>query len=172
MATIFKEPVAGNIVVDSSKVAIRLLNNASEQRVFLAYSLVTQGPGLQILPTTLLDDWGNEIRPPKLYHWIKENGLHFPRAEVFGQTPTGAPVQYFLRDLELFGKYPLYAYNHQDESDALGLLVNAILIPEEGTGAPYQIEPPEGIGALLRQAQITWWKIHPDETGLSFIDAN
>lgn len=172
MSTIKKVSVPGIIVVDGSNVAIRLLPESVENRVYLLLALVTQGPGYHVIPTSLLDDWGNEVKPPALYGWVKENGLRFPRAEVFGFSPDGSPAQYFLRDLELFGKFPIYAFTQQDDPEASGLLVNAILIPSETVITPHLAGPPEGVEDVLRQAQVAWWQINPQETGLGFLEFN
>jgi hypothetical protein len=139
------------------------------ERVYLAYALVTQGPELQLLPSVLLDDWGNEVRDLALYDWIANNGLHFPRAEVFGESPTGAAAQYFIRDLELFGRFPVYAFATPDAPAAEGLLLRAILLPDASITAPQPVEPPDEAGDLLRRSQVEWWRVASDETGLGFL---
>jgi hypothetical protein len=156
---IVKEPIHGRLVADGDGFNLRLEASDSENLIFLAYALVTQGPELQILPSVLLDDWGNEIKGLSIYQWIHENGLHFPRAEVFGFNPTGAPTQYFLRDLELFAKYPVYAFTAQDAPDSSGVPVGVILIPTEGNDSGQSIEPPEEISALLRRGHVDWQRV-------------
>jgi hypothetical protein len=153
---IVKERIPGRLVADGDRFNLRLEASDSENQIFLAYALVTQGPEHQILPSVLLDDWGNEIKGLGIYQWINENGLHFPRAEVFGFSPTGTPAQYFLRDLELFTKYPVYAFSDQDASDSSGVSVGVVLIPTGSIDTSQPIEPPEGISVLLRRGQVDW----------------
>jgi hypothetical protein len=166
---IIRESVAGKLLINGDKTALLLGNPESEERVYLAYALVTQGPGYQILPASLLDDWGNEIGKLDLYHWIHENGLRFPRAEVFGYSPTGKNEQFFLRDLELFAKYPVYAFAEADGPVTSGLRLQAVLLPEPGadaqlTGPPDEVNPP------LREARVSWWRVRPDQADLAFLE--
>ena len=153
---IVKECIHGRLVADGDSFNLRLEASDSENQIFLAYALVTQGPEHQILPSVLLDDWVNEIKGLGIYQWINENGLRFPRAEVFGFSPTGAPAQYFLRDLELFTKYPVYAFSAQDAPDFSGVSVRVVLIPTESIDAGQTVEPPEGISVLLCRGQVDW----------------
>lgn len=159
---IIKEVVRGELVPFEDGLALRLDNHDGTETVYLAYALVTQGPGLRVLPSVLLDDWGAEIGGLQLYQWIEENGLRFPRAEVFGKDPSGSPVQYFIRDLELFGKYPVYAFSAEDAPDATGVQVDTVLIMRDGNDAPEPIEPPDDIGTPLRRAKVQWWAVSQD----------
>lgn len=163
------EPVQGTIIREGEKHALRLLGVDAKSTVYLSYALVTQGPEWQILPSFLLDDWGNRIDGPALYDWVRDNGLMFPRAEVFGHSPSGEPVQYFLRDLELFGKYPVYAFAAEDASPSSGVLLQAILIPDEEVVSAVPAQPAVESGALLYGAQISWWRINPNQVGLDFL---
>jgi hypothetical protein len=138
--------------------------------VYLAYALITQGPGHQILPASLLDDWGNEIGGLDLYNWIHEHGLRFPRAEVFGFSPSGQEEQYFLRDLELFAKYPVYAYAGESDPVNAGVLLGAILITDSTSSTAQAIEPPDDLVAPLREAQVSWWRVGPEQTDLGFLE--
>lgn len=159
---IIKESFNGELVPFDDGVALRLGNSINSQTVYLAYALVTQGPELQILPSALLDDWGNEISGLRLYEWIEENGLKFPRAEVFGVDTNGRPVQYFLRDLELFGKYPVYAFSTEDSPDDSGRHVGSILMVSDVTTDPVPAQPPDGISRLLRRGKVNWWLVGPE----------
>jgi hypothetical protein len=167
---IAKEEIQGTIVIDSDKAALRLKGENAGSPVFLSYALVTQGPGYHILPSVLLDDWGQEINQLAIYPWIRENGLRFPRAEVFGVSPTGQPEQYFLRDLELFGAAPVYAFAAEDAPDASGVLLRAVLIDDESVDLAQPISPPPDVSGLLREAQVSWWAVNPRLDDLDFLD--
>lgn len=156
---IIKEPFNGELVSFEGGLALRIGQSENPQTIYLAYALVTQGPELQILPSVLLDDWGSEISGLRLYQWIDENGLQFPRAEVFGKNTNGLPVQYFLRDLELFGKYPVYAFTAADAPDDSGQLVESILVVSDMTTEPLPTQPLDGISHLLRRGKVDWWLV-------------
>lgn len=166
---IIKEPIPGSLIIDGEKVALRLGEPETADRVYLAYALVTQGPEYQILPSVLLDDWGNEVGSLALYAWIKDNGLRFPRAEVFGESPAGAPAQYFLRDLELLGQFPVYAFTESDAPASSGVMVRDVLVPDAAASAPQPTEAPENVAPPLREGQLHWWRVNPRQAGLSFI---
>lgn len=156
---IVKEAVRGELVPFGDGLALRFDSRDDAETVYLTYALVTQGPELHVLPAMLLDDWGTEIGGLRLYRWIEENGLRFPRAEVFGQDPNGNTVQYFVRDLELFGQYPLYAFSADDAPVTSGVLLDAVIIPREGIALPEPVDLPDGISAPLRRAKVGWWAV-------------
>lgn len=164
------ELVNGTVIQEGGRNALRLPGIETGSAVYLSYALVTQGPGWQILPSLLLDDWGNQIDGLALYDWIRENGLRFPRAEVFGHSPQGESVQYFLRDLELFEKYPVYAFAADDASPSSGVPLHAVLIPDNGVANGVAAQPPAEASALLREAQVSWWRVNPDQVGLDFMN--
>lgn len=165
---VVKEPIQGRLIIDGEKVALWLEPN-SDALVYLAYALVTQGPGYHILPSVILDDWGNEIGQSGLYPWINDNGLRFPRAEVFGEDLTGSSVQYFLRDLELFAKYPVYVFDTDDSPNSSGKLLNTVLIPDESVQLPQNIEPADTITGLLSKANASWWRVPIQQSSLDFL---
>jgi hypothetical protein len=166
---IVRQPITGIVLVDGEKAALRIDREESSAIVYLTYALVTQGPEYQIIPSVLLDDWGNEITGLKIYEWIRENGQSFTRAEVFGFSPSGAEVQYFLRDIELFGRYPAYVLSGEGDSIVAGTLLRAVLIPDHRTGFAEKIPVPEEVEAPLREAQVEWWRVGPQQNDLEFI---
>lgn len=168
---IVMEAISGTLLSDGQNTALRLnlSDPEGEAAVYLAYALVTQGPEYQLLPSMLLDDWGNEIGHLALYQWIRDNTLHFPRAEVFGSTPSGAPEQYFLRDIELFTKYPTYAFSAEDAPISSGVPLQAALIPDEAAESPTPVSPPDHINGPLREARVSWWRVNPRQVELGFI---
>ncbi len=159
---IIKELVYGKLVGEEGKPMLRLDAEDRGNHVYLAYALVTQGPGHHVLPSVLLDDWGNEIEQLRLYDWIKENGLRFPRAEIFGKSPSGKSVQYFVRDLELFGKYPVYAFATDDAPDSSGILLQDIAIVDDEAGPPEPASPPDWVSGQLQSARVEWWRAGPE----------
>ncbi len=169
MAEIVMESIPGEIVVDGDVVAVRLLDAGAGRTVQLFYALVSQGPEHHILPSVLLDDWGNEIGGRRLYQWIADNGQRFPRAELFGVAPSGAPAQFFLRDLELLANYPVYAADGQGKSKAPGRLVSAALIPDAAVREPQRAGPPDEVSKLLRRGQVSWWRVPPGQADLAFV---
>lgn len=166
---IIKDTISGTLLADGDLTALLLGLPDSETLVYLSYALITQGPGHQILPSVLLDDWGKEIRHLELYRWIEENGQRFPRAEVFGIDPAGAKVQYFLRDLELLANYPLYAFSGKNAAPNSAVLVGAILLPDDGVDEPRRTGPPDDLRFPLRKASIEWWRVNPHQIDLSFL---
>ena len=141
-----------------------LLLSAAAGRVYVRYGLVILGTERVIFPALALDDWGHEHKTLELYRWIFEEGQRFPRAEVFGYTANGRETQIFLRDLEIFMKYPCYAYESRKTPVAEGQRVDAILIPV-GTGA----EPTAVMQAApeivwpLRHAAVKWERVNVNE---------
>jgi hypothetical protein len=87
---IVKQSIPGRLIIDGDNAALILGDPNEGARVYLAYALITQGPENRILPSFVLDDWGNEIRDLQLYEWIRANALQYPRAEVIA--PTDGPA--------------------------------------------------------------------------------
>lgn len=166
-----KQQIAATLLADGAWVALRLQANEPEaEGVYLAFALTTQGIAAQIVPAVLLDDWGKEIKGLALYEWVAEHGWRFPRAELFGVSPHGEATQYFLRDMELLA--PLVVYAAADKSLPIGdwLPVQAVLIPDEALFAPEPAEAPAGLTGPLNKARISWWRVPPDTTDLSFLE--
>ena len=109
----------------------------------LLFPFTTRGDEVHIFPASLLDDWGTEIRGAKLYDWVRENGEHFPRAEMFGVDDNGRFTQEFIRGFELYFRFPCYLHQTDDRP-----LVNTIILPAtmRRKDLPYP----------LRRAKVTW----------------
>ena len=107
--------------------ATALLLDETAPPLYLRFALVIMGSEDHVLPAFLLDDWGNEIKGATLYSWLRENGNAFPRAEVFGFAPDGREVQHFVREFELYVRWPCYAYANGDAPLSSGLLLTRIL---------------------------------------------
>lgn len=166
-----KQQIAATLLADGEWVALRLQDNEPEMEVvYLAFALTTQGIAAQIVPAVLLDDWGKQIKGLALYEWVAEYGWRFPRAELFGVSPHGEAVQYFLRDMELLA--PLIVYAAADKSLLIGdwLPVQAVLIPDETLFAPEPAEAPPDLSSPLRTSRVGWWRVPPDTTDLSFLE--
>jgi hypothetical protein len=166
---IIRHRVPGVLIADGELTVLVLGPEHSPQAIDLAFALITQGVENQILPSLLLDDWGNEIKDLKLYRWIHENGDRFPRAEIFGMDPAGNAVQCFLRDIDLVASFPVYALLSEDSSGKSALPLRAILLEEVGLAFPQSAEPPPGTSFPLRKGQVDWWKVGDPPNSLDFI---
>ncbi len=136
-------------------------NKEAANLITLRYAFIIRGPGdgAHIFPALILDDWGREIRSLQLYRWVRENGDQFPRAEIFGFEQDGRETQCFLREIELYARYPCYAFDQQERSVPEGHLVEAILLPDDSTKTPLRVAKPEEVQGPLRSARVTWWRI-------------
>jgi len=146
-----KQHIVGTLLVAGERAALRL-EGGDEPVVFLAFALTTQGIAAQIIPSVLLDDWGKEIKGLALYEWVREHGLRFPRAELFGFSPDGQPAQYFLRDMELFA--PVVAYAAVDKALPMGQWARLTegLVPALDVIAPEPTDIPDGLSGRWRVA--------------------
>lgn len=122
-----------------------------------------------IFPAFLLDDWGQEIKSLELYDWVRENGAQFPRAEIFGIDGNGREAQAFLRELELFGKYPCYAYEDKAAPVTAGVLVGAVVLVEGEAVEPQRVKRPAGVTGPLRYAKVRWWQVRPGWGDWAFV---
>ena len=75
----------------------------AETVIYLRYAVILRGTEEEFFPTSLLDDWGNEVKGLGIYSWIRDYGERFPRAELFGVNNAGMPDQCFVRELEIKG---------------------------------------------------------------------
>ncbi|HSM55966.1 MAG TPA: hypothetical protein VK879_07415 [Candidatus Sulfomarinibacteraceae bacterium] len=132
--------------------------------VYVRYALVVRGSERHVFPGLVLDDWGRERKTLSLYRWLFEEGQRFPRAELFGwHATTGEQTQIFLRDLEIFFKYPCYAFTATESPVQDGERLHAVFIPDAShEGVPQQSEIPSGIPWPLRHASVLWQKVNPE----------
>jgi hypothetical protein len=137
--------------------------------LYLRYAFVTQGPEEHILPAFVLDDWGHEIKSLPLYEWVAEYGDQFPRAEIFGFEPDGLATQCFLRQIEFDSQLPCYAYRYKDTPLVEGLLLQAILLPDESASAPQKTKRPPELKRPLSSAKVSWWRVNPATTRFDFM---
>lgn len=131
--------------------------------VYLRYALVVRGSERHVFPGLLLDDWGRERMTLSLYRWIFDEGHRFPRAELFGWRSTGEHTQIFLRDLEIFFKYPCYAFTSAEAPVKDGMRLGVVFVPDAGhEGAPDDFEAPQNIPWPLRHASVLWQRANPE----------
>lgn len=136
---------------------IGLLLAETEFPLFLRFAFIVQGTEKLVFPALVLDDWGRERKALALYRWVYEEGQRFPRAEVFGFTRSGRKTQIFLRDLEIFFKYPCYLYPGRDTPVGDGLRLDVIFLPAaEKLAAPVERDIPADLKWPLRHAAVTW----------------
>lgn len=168
---VITEDIAGQVIEGDSAHAVYLLGAESAEHVYLAYALTTLGPEDLMLPKVLLDDWGNEKTGTQIYEWIRENGNQFPRAEVFAVGIDGRERQHFLRDLELYITYPVYALPTPTSAATSAVAIAVVLIPDSSVTAPTRTERPATIGAPLRWGRVSWWLVPPAVRDLSFLES-
>jgi hypothetical protein len=157
-----KQKVHGLIIGDDES-GWGLAWDETADPVYLRYAFVTLGPEDHILPAFLLDDWGNETKSLNLYAWVEKNGLYFPRAEIFGFTPSGAKTQIFLRELDLIMKYRCYGYPTAETPLAEGRLIETIYLPDKTVTEPTPSKRPSDAPRLLSKAAVRWLKIPPNK---------
>jgi hypothetical protein len=174
---VIKQKITGRLEILANKVIVWWAGDAAADKgiatpapgLYLSFALVTRGPEEHILPSFLLDDWGNEIKSLKLYRWIREYGEQFPRAELFGYGLDGESRQHFLRELELYAAYPCYAFAASNGPSAEARAVTDLLITGPAAVAPQQIPAPEEIEYPLRGAAVRWWSVPPDTQQWDFL---
>lgn len=125
----------------------------------LRLGLVLQGEEELLLPESLLDDWGHEIRGIELYQWVRENALHFPRAELFGFDRGGRPQQRFIRELDVTVKHPCFIYENSNVAFERGVQVTDILLPRQITERQKQRQTPADVAFPLSQSDVQWWLV-------------
>ena len=157
----------GKIFTEMGRTAIWLhqgdepVEGVPVREFFVRYALTVMGTESHIFPAVLLDDWGNEIKKLRLYRWIRENGELSPRAEVFGFTREGKETQNFLRELEIYFKYPLYVFPTRETPIAEGNQVSAVLLTGEPDEQPTKIKRPAEFDIPLRRSAVSWWRVPP-----------
>lgn len=165
-----KQRVAGDLLVEGKKAGLVLRDlkppAAADNLIYLRYAFVTRGPGDHIFPAFILDDWGKEIGSLRLYRWVRDNGERFPRGEIFGFEQDGRSTQAFLREIELYARYPCYAYTAVDQPVNEGALLSSILIADESVDALQQIKRPAEIKLPLSAARVTWWLVPAGATDI------
>ena len=160
-----RQKVGADFFVENGKAFLLTAEDrfsADSPSVYLRYALTMRGNETLFFPSVVLDDWGNEIKKLDLYRWLQQEGERFPRAEVFGVGLDGRPIQRFLRDLELFFKYPCYVYPSAETPIDQGVLVEAIGILFPSQLIPERIKCPPFITQPLTRARVQWWSVPPD----------
>ncbi|GMQ77630.1 MAG: hypothetical protein BMS9Abin02_0118 [Anaerolineae bacterium] len=146
--------VSGRTVIDDDR-ALILLDDSGE--VYLRFALVELNSGAHVFPESILDDWGKEIRNFQIYRWLGENGIYFPRAELFGYGPDDKPVQKFIRELDLTRRFPCYVYLNRSDPLSKGIIISDGVMETSGFPGPILIPNPENLSGLLKDAAIRWW---------------
>jgi hypothetical protein len=165
-----RQHVHGKLFQANGRSALLLLNPEPKEEtavsLTLRYAVVVMGPEDHVIPALLLDDWGRETRGLAIYDFVRDQGDQFPRAEIFGFDMDGSETQLFLRSLELYQRWPCYAYPDPNAPLAEGVLLNAVLLPSEGVARPEPIAkaPKERVKRPLRGARVHWWQVPPDMT--------
>ncbi len=152
--------VSGRTIIEDDR-ALLFLNDT--QKVYLRFALVELNSGAHVFPESILDDWGKEIRNTQIYHWLGENGIYFPRAELFGYGPDDMPVQRFIRELDLTRRFPCYVYLNRSDPLSKGIKISDGVMATSGLPNPKMISTPANLGQLLKDAAIRWWLADGDD---------
>lgn len=153
------QSIRGALFTHGDEALLLLGEPVETTNLYLAFSLIVQGTESEFFPESLLDDWGHEITNLSLYEWIQKNGIHFPRAELFGSEWDGSSTQYFLRDLDLMANYPCYGFNNRDQPISDGIRVVAIGLVDSSVEQAQRINRPRQLDLPLRKAKVHWWRI-------------
>jgi len=151
-----RQKVNGAILVEEQG---GLVLDETAEPIYLRYAFVTLGKEEHIFPAFLLDDWGSEVKGLGLYDWVAENGLYFPRAEIFGYKATGEKTQVFLRALDLVLKLRCYAFGTADMPIEGGCLIETVFLPDESVTEPTAAKRPLNAPKLLGKSAVKWVKI-------------
>ncbi len=163
--------IVGRLLVDDQGAAFLLQRGGRAYAMRLGFIL--RGSEEVILPDSLLDDWGHEIVSRALYSWVSENGLHFPRAEIFGFDPAGRRQQCFMREVDLPAGYASYVFETAAAPIDTGRRLSAIFIPGATGAEPKRISTPTSIAAPLSKAAVRWWSVDAaavDDLEMHFLD--
>ena len=148
--------------------------DSSEETVFLRYALVLLGSERPLLPSFLLDDWGREIKGVSLFEWIFNEGERFPRAEVVGYVhhPRRGwkESQFFVRDLELVARWPVFATTRFDAPPEAGIRVHYLAREDPHINHPSPIDRPENLTMPLKRALVSWWVVPHGSTRIDLIN--
>lgn len=130
---------------------------------YVRYALTERGTEAPILPSSLLDDWGNEITKLKLYKFLRDEGDLYPRSEVFGFDLEGRERQNFVRELELFEKYPCYVYTDVNQPIESGQRINTVAVITDTVTEIGPIKPPKTVPQPLRRSRVEWYGVPSTE---------
>lgn len=158
--TAIAERINGRLLRTDQGAAILLQEGVGV--IYLRYALVGLSGESLIFPEALLDDWGRELKTLELYAWIRQHGLFFPRAEVFGFDGKGEARQCFLRELDLHARPSCWAFQDKRGSLHSGLLIEHVIQVNLEILEPEEINRPADVPMPLRQADVTWWQANPE----------
>lgn len=172
---IIKQKILGHLQKWQDRVVVWLSASAAEDAqpsIYLSYAFVTMGREEHVLPSFLLDDWGNEVKSLKLYYWVREFGEQFPRAELFCYGLDGESRQHFLREFELYVPYPCYAFSSKQTPLAEARRVTDFVVVNSEERFPRQIagmDLQDEIKFPLRRAAGRWWSVPAAQEQLDFL---
>ncbi len=155
-----REFIQARIFTFGGRTGLLLTDNAAA--IILRYALVIRGSDVLFFPESLLDDWGHEVNSLELYEWIQENGILFPRAELFGIDKDGNPSQHFIREVDLVA--PVHSFVFEEPNDPLsaGVQVDVVLVRDFQVTRPILSHRPPGIKGPMRRAKVRWCRVPAD----------
>ena len=137
---------------------VLFVNGENGIRHYFAFGLSPKGIDEDFYPESLLDDWGHEITGLNLFTWIQKNGSDFPRAELFGFSGNGNSRQYFLRELELWSKYPCLVSSNPIKKPTDGKKLDIVVLLDDKCKSTRQIESIPNIDFPFNKANVSWWE--------------
>ena len=155
-----KEIIKARIFTSGERTGLLLTDKV--RALTLCYALVVRDSDELFFPESLLDDWGHEVNSLELYGWVQENGMLFPRAELFGFEKSGYPSQHFMREIDLVAPFLCFVFEQPDNPLSAGIQVDAVLVGDSQVERPVHGKPPPGIKEPMRRAGVSWWRVPLD----------
>ncbi len=90
-----------------------------------------------LLPSAVVDDYGQRFEAPACYEWLEARGDAFPRSDVLGVLPGGQPISAVVKELDLI-ELAVFASSpaQPDQFEPVDLAILADAPP-----APYALAP-------------------------------
>lgn len=155
----FKHKVLGRVVEFEGESAVILDENADT--LWIGYAMVELGTDALLFPEVVVDDWGTEITKSKMFRWIREFGMQFPRSEVFGFTPEGKQSQWFVRELEHAVRFPCFVYPEKESAVSEGIQLRSVIVLDESVEGIEKSKRPKELKRPIPNAGVRWWRANP-----------
>ncbi len=164
-----RQKIFGKLLLDQGDPALWLAEEGAShaalvaEPLYLRYAVTIRGPESLVFPALVLDDYGNEIRKLKLYAWVRKEGDYHPRSDLFGFDLAGNETQNFVRELEIYFKYPLFVYASLEAPLQAGVRVSKVLLLNDSVGEREKGFRPKTVKTPLRHAAVEWWQLPLNE---------
>ena len=171
-----RQRVFGKLLTEDATTALWLaddvepVNGIAPDQQYLRYALTIRGSESLVFPALILDDYGNRVRKLKLYEWLRTQGDYHPRSEVFGYEQSGKETQHFVRELEIYFKYPVFVYPDLETPLQKGVQLSKIVLLNNNIARAEKTERPAETKSPLRRAAVEWWHMPIDDLRLLIDD--